>query len=449
MKRRLVILLFLAFTFTRLYSQGIFTEAATSDLQKTEEDHQVLNGYSRGFMWSGARNVNFASLMGEVALKSRLTAGKTFLSGEIRVREGLMFDQRKTTFELKEAYAGYTGKSFDLFIGNQIVTWGRADGFNPTNNISPNDYFFLTPEADDQKLSNFMIRSGLKFSPATELEIIAIPVFKPSIYRYDLLDLGEGVTFGNLVLPETILKNGSLAVRFNAELPAVGFSLSWFRGYDPFYGFNLDTLSLYPSKTIGYRPALYRKNVLGADFALPVNTWIIRGEAAVNLPENPAGEMFIPFRDLAWTAALEHPFAGFTLLLEYIGKTVLSYTSLEVPVLTDPSNPAAQMAYASRMVQYESQLFNRKIFFQQERSNHALLLSLSRMMFHDLVNLELSGYYNLTSEEYFVRSMLKWNLSDALSAATGFSTMQGPDRSIFDEAGKILNGFFIGMTASF
>ena len=59
--------------------------------------------------------------------------------------------------QLKEAYAGYSGEKMDVLFGNQIVNWGRTDGFNPTNCITPSDYFFLTAEPDDQKLSNFML----------------------------------------------------------------------------------------------------------------------------------------------------------------------------------------------------------------------------------------------------------------------------------------------------
>jgi hypothetical protein len=73
----------------------------------------------------------------------------------------------------------------------------------------------------------------------------------------------------------------------------------------------------------------------------------------------------------------------------------------------------------------------------------------SKLFAHDVLSAELSGYYNLTSEEYLIRPTLKWNITDALSASFGASIMQGPDMSVFEKAGKVLNGAFVGLTASF
>jgi hypothetical protein len=432
-----------------VFSQNIFKDAITSDNPQIPDNKVDLNGYVRGILYSGAKTVDFSSLFGEFALKSSLSTGKAFFKGEIRVREGLFYEERKSVFELKEGYAGYNGADFKFYLGNQIVTWGRTDGFNPTNNISPNDYFFMTPEPDDQKLSNFMVRAKINIMPSAELEIIGIPAYKPSVYRYDLFDMGQGISFRNLVLPDWGMKNATLAARCNIELPAAGFSVSWFHGYDPFYGFNLDSFSVFPTRFILYRPAVYRKDVLGADFAIPVNSWIIRGEAALNLIKDGGKVMFIPYPDFAWVGAVEHSFSGFTAICQYIGKTVPDHAPLSKPALTDPANPAAQISYAADLISYESTLFNRKIFFQQKKSNHALFISLSGLMAHDLLNLEMSGYYNLTSRETLIRSTLKWNLSDALSATFGLSYMLGPDQTVFDKAGKVLNGYFIGLTASF
>jgi hypothetical protein len=444
----LVIMMWLSVP-TVLFSQNVLKDAITSDNSQIADNKADLNGYVRGILYTGAKNADFSSLFGEFALKSSISSGKTFLKGDIRIRDGLFYDERNSVCELKEAYAGYNGAHCKLFLGNQIVTWGRTDGFNPTNNLSPTDYFFLTPEPDDQKLSNFMVRAKIRIKPSAELEIIGIPAYKPSVYRYDLFDMGPGVSFRNLVLPDRGMKNATLAARCNIELPAAGFSISWFHGYDPFYGFNLDSFSVYPSTHILYRPAVYRKNVLGADFAIPVKNWIIRGETVLNLIRDGGKAMYIPYPDFAWVGAVEHNFFGFTLICQYIGKTVLDYKPLLRPVLTDPVNPAAQLSYAANLIRYESTLFNRKIFFQQEKSNHALFISLSGLMAHDLLNLEMSGYYNLTSKESLIRSMVKWNLSDALSATFGFSCMLGPDQTVFDKAGKVLNGYFIGLTASF
>ena len=157
-------------------------------------------------------------------------ADKTFLFSDIRVRGGLNLGEEYTTFQLKEAYAGYSSDKLDIFLGNQIVTWGRTDGFNPTNNITPNDYFFLSADPDDQKLSNFMLRTRYRIFDKIDIDLIGIPFYVPSIYRYDLFDMGQGVKFASPTLPEKSFRNSSAAARINVELPRIGFCLFLFQG---------------------------------------------------------------------------------------------------------------------------------------------------------------------------------------------------------------------------
>ena len=103
--------------------------------------------------------------------------------------------------------------------------------------------------------------------------------------------------------------------------------------------------------------------------------------------------------------------------------------------LDDPSDPLAIAYYAEAMIRYESARFNRKIFNQQEKTNHALSLTLSKSFAYDTWNAELTGYYNITSEEYMIRPKITWKATDALSLSAGGSYMKGPENSIFWYAG--------------
>lgn len=436
--------------FQPVFPQGLFESSQTDSLRpaplvKTFD----LNGYVRGIAYGGSRTADFANLSGEFSLKARISHGRTFLYSDARLREGIFFGEQQSVTQLKEAYAGYTGDKFAVYLGSQIVSWGRTDGFNPTNNITPNDYFYLTPEPDDQKLGNFMLRPKIRLSDQIELEAIVIPVFKPSVYRYDLFDMGGSSSFTQTLIPNAKAKNAAIAARLNVELPAAGFSVSYFHGYDPFYGFKADTILFQPSPYVIYNPAVYKKNTFGADFAIPVSQWIFRGEAAVNLTQDYLDNQQIPNPDLSYVIGIEKTISGFTAIFQYIGKYTFDFQSISEPVLTDPYNPLAQMQYAIDKINYETELFNRKIFYQQKETNHALFLSVNKLFAHDVLSAELSGYYNMTSEEYLLRPTLKWNITDALTANLGASIMKGPDMSVFEKAGKVLNGAFVGLTASF
>ena len=87
-----------------------------------------------------------------------------------------------TRFEAHSAYI----EGLDLFIdgldfrlGQQIVSWGVGDGFNPTNNLSADD-------VEDRLLygiqqGNLMGKLSYSYGDAFSLEAVAVPVFKPAL----------------------------------------------------------------------------------------------------------------------------------------------------------------------------------------------------------------------------------------------------------------------------
>lgn len=291
-----------------MYAQGLF-ESELSNADTVQKSSIEFDGYVRASAFGGTERYDYSTVFGEFCLQSKLSNNQTFLFADLRFRNGIFFNKKHNDFQLKEAYAGYQSDKLNLFIGNQIITWGRTDGFNPTNHITPNDYFFLTANLDDQKLSNFLLRMEYRITSFLEIELIGIPIYKSSDYRFDLFDTGENVSYEKNVLPEKIVKNGSFAAKFNFELPKIGFSISGFSGYDPFTGFNVQSIDWSTGTPLITNAATaYRKNTIGFDFALPVNSWIIRGEAAYNITENYNQNMYIPNPDLTYVAGLEHSF---------------------------------------------------------------------------------------------------------------------------------------------
>jgi len=449
MSKKILLILILFISGFVSQAQGLF-ESITSDRDDSDDTSSfVLNGYARGSAYGGSDGYDFTTLFGEFALQGRVSRGKTFFHGDVRIREGLFFDERQTIVELKEAYAAYRGENSSFYIGNQIVSWGRTDGFNPTDNITPHDYFFLTPDHDDQLMSNFIIRSKVRFTPSAELDLIAIPVFNKSNYRYDLFDMGGNAHFSETVMPDKTLKNSGFGARMNFELPAIGFSFSYFRGYDTFYGFRVENIDILPELNIEYVADFYKKNTPGADFALPVNNSIIRGELAYNHTKDYEQNMHIPNPDISYVAGFERNIFNIISIVQYVGKYTINYEKLQKPVIPDPPDTDNMMQYAIDMINYEPELFNRKIFQQQEKFNHAVMVTLNRSFAYEVIDVELSGYYNITSKEYLIRPGFTWRLTDELIAQAGASLMYGKESSVYDMAGKILNGAYVGMKVSF
>ncbi|MBS4013157.1 MAG: hypothetical protein KGZ97_05275 [Bacteroidetes bacterium] len=449
MKNIFVLTTAILFSGISLLGQGIFESLTTSDEKNEEKPSINLGGYVRGSAYGGSEYYDYSNLFGEFALQGSLKKGKTFFYGEVRFIDGLFYNERESFVDLTEAYAGYQSDRFSAYIGNQIVSWGRTDGFNPTNNITPVDYFFLTSDNDDQLLSNFLLRTKINLTPSIELDLIAIPFFKESVYRYDLFSISEQAAFVDAKPIDKTFKNSSIAARLNFELPAAGFSLSYFRGYDPFYGIKINSIQLFPSVRINYIPDFYLKNTIGGDFAIPIKQTILRGEAALNITENYKNQMHIPNPDVSYVFGIERNIFGYIAIVQYVGKFTLDYKELTTPILTDPNNQAELMQYAYDMINYESEMVNRRIFNQQEQTNHAIMLIINKSFAYDLLDARMTGYSNFTTEEYLIRPEISYKLTDELSLSAGSHLMFGPEESMFNYSGKVLNGGFISLKASF
>jgi hypothetical protein len=423
-------------------SQSLF-ENATSESGSGQKFPIDFNGYGRGSAYGGSPSFDYSNVFAEFTIQGKLSVDRAYLFTDLRFRYGLKFDSLAPEFELKETYAGYQSDKLDVYLGAKIITWGRSDGFNPTDNITPYDYFFLSGNPDDQKLPNFLMQAKWYFSPSSNLELVMIPFYRPSIYRFDLFDLGELTTFTDPTLPAKTFRNGSIGGRFNYDSGKIGFSLSYFRGYDPYYGFNIKKLVVTPE---GIVPPIelsampYQKSTFGADLAVPAGSWIFRLEAAYNQTKDHENNMHIPNPGIQYTAGIEHSFWDIVTILQYIGSYTIDFVSFDD--MPPPQNGV-------EMIVREFTEFNRRIFYQQEQTNHALSLSLNRSFRYETIRIEATGYYNITSEEWLIRPKLAWKINDHLETSIGGFYSEGPDKTLFYYASDVMNGAFIELKANF
>ena len=451
MKRLVIYLLAGLCLSANIHAQSLFDDATSTSEKVNQNNASIqLNGFVRGSIFGGGEVYDLTTTFAELSLQGLFESGKAFLKSDLRFRKGVAFDEDMPLVVLKELYAGFRGNQFDVLLGNQIVSWGRTDGFNPTDNITPKDYFFLTADPDDQKTPNFLLRLKYRILPEIELDLIGVPFYVASNYKYNLFDMGDQVYFADDVLPPKGIKNGTVAARMNFDFPVAGWSVSYFRGYDPFHGYDVIAVDWSTGSPVITNASIsYLKTSWGADAAIPFGSVIFRGEAAYNFTDRPGDEMYIPLSDISYVAGLETGFSGFTLIGQYIGKFTPDFTNLIMPELTDPLNPLAQMQYANAMIDYENRQFNRRTFYQQEKSNHAVALTVSKSFGYDAWQIEFTGYYNVTSEEWLVRPKINWKINDALTASFGGNYMTGGEKTLFGYSSTIMNGAFVQMRVSF
>ncbi len=209
---------------------------------------------------------------------------------------------RQPAGALRELYGTVKLGSVDVRLGKQEIRWGRADGFNPTDNLVPYDYLNVVAE---ERIPVPAVKADA-YIGNTRLETAWIPWFTPT--RLPLLHqrwfprlptstkaplgpMGEEIdvdlTFqdGRIDFPARTFSNGQWGVRWNQVLRGGEFSLSYFDGFDDFPLFRPTTELLPP---VAVRPRLlvtldreyHRMRVLGADFASELGPFGVRGELA-------------------------------------------------------------------------------------------------------------------------------------------------------------------------
>jgi hypothetical protein len=70
-------------------------------------------------------------------------------------------------------------KGFDLTVGNQLVLWGVADQFNPTNNLNSDD--LRDPLLFGKQQPNFMVKADYWITKSWSLSGVLVPIFKPAL----------------------------------------------------------------------------------------------------------------------------------------------------------------------------------------------------------------------------------------------------------------------------
>jgi len=425
--------------------QGLFEDAT----QETDEKKLAFDlwGYVRSVLYMGQApdpdSGEIKSAYGEFALKlkaDKMGYGSAF--AEVRVRGGQEFDKSVSEFYLREAYIDSYAGRFDFRVGNQIVAWGRADGLNPTDNITPKDMLARSPDEDDRRLANFLLRSTYNVHPL-KLEAIWIPVFKPSRMPTEFIDFPPGIIYSGQDYPSARLENSGVALKLSLELAKLDGSLSYFNGYNPWSGLSATVYEISPQESqntlVEVFLKTYRMQVFGGDFSTTVGSYGLRGEVAYRCPlDEYKTNFYVINPDVYYVVGIDREFSGgLSFILQYLGRYVIDFEELEVP-----SNPALLPLYN---LAYKNTI----LASQQFQWSHSLSLRLAASLLHETLSLDLLGLVNLTSQEYMLRTKLDYSITDAFSLIFGGELYRGPEDTLFHLVEKNLSSVFGELRLSF
>lgn len=445
--------------------QGLFEEAvqqADATPKKAESSGPLsgslgglgfeLNGHLRGDLYLGKmqdRNrTETKTGYGEAGLQLRARKGRWGDAfGELRFRAGYENGATDHTFDVREGYVNAYLGPVDLRLGHQIIVWGRADGVNPTNNLTPRDMRVRSPDEDDQRLANLALRTHLNREPF-RWELVWVPFFRPSYFPVSAggtLPMtpppGISLTMGEPDYPGPDITNSTLATRVHLIRASFEASASYLIGTSTFPGITL----LAPPPDVEVAFASYRHQVVGADFATTVKSFGLRGEVAYRRPFDYESVPHVPRPDLQYVVGLDREFFGtLSIIAQYVGRVVFDWEEDPAQAFPPAANPAEQMALTMFVIPK-----NRMIAGQLEQVQHSATARVEWRLLQEALRLEVLGMFNFTTEEVMLRPKVSYDITDALKATIGAELYFGPEETLFGMIETIYSAGYAELRASF
>ncbi|MDD5332810.1 MAG: hypothetical protein PHS32_03610 [Rhodoferax sp.] len=295
---------------------------------------------------------------------------------------------------LVEGYIAVRQGPWDWRFGKQIIAWGRADGINPTDVISPRDYTVPLPFDEDQRLGAWALATNYAWSPEISLSVIWKAGFSPSSVPMSS-DAGNAYT---LIKPDDHAPE--LGVRLNRSGSDVDWSVSLYRGRSllPHAGFQQPTsgtpLQLtYPSITM-----------VGADMTTNVSTFGTRLEFAYTYPTN-SNQTDQPGmqRNLYVVAGIDRTF------FPRLNVNVQLFLRRAWDLST--GNLAPQYAAADQ--------FNEAMFMQQRSQVTGMTMRIANYWLNDTLAAEVFVQRYFLNGDTFVQTMMTYAFTDSVRGTIG------------------------------
>jgi hypothetical protein len=417
-----------------------------------------IDGYTRADGFVGLNNQTdplLQSLYGETDLRLQASTGQWGRAfTDLRFRTGTEYGSEFTDLDIREAYLDlYLGK-LDFRIGKQITPWGRADGWNPTDNLTPSNFFVRSPNPDDIRMGSWRIRGQVRPWDWLKVEADLVPWYTPSVYRFDLIEMPSFVTIYPTIQPGFQWEKTTAAAKLDLTFPAIDGSVSWFEGYDPLPALKPGTLPQPPFTDfrVGLMPVPYRQRTLGADFATIILNTGLRGEVAWKKPiQGDTIDPFIPNPEVQWVLSLDRQFGSFRIIAAWNGKYVDNFLPADPPQAFDPSilaNPDYWPMIGS-MLTGQLGYYNRILFDQTHEWSHSILIRPSVTLFHESLDAEVAALCNLTTGEYLIYPKITGNITDGLQVTAGYQYYRGGENTRFKWIEYIFTGPFFELKLTF
>ena len=312
--------------------------------------------------------------------------------------------------DLEEAWARFAAGPARLIVGRQIVAWGRADRYNPTDVIGARDYTRLLASDDEQRRGALIAQATYGAGPWT-FSAFWLPEFRPNRFPVDRSRPGV------VVLDDQKVEDRSqFAARIDHSGGALDWSISYFEGRSRTRDIALVPVPAGVAALAAVQQKFPETSVVGADLAGVAGRFGYRAEAAYT----DVGGAPTPFRtkDNFWiVVGVDRTFdSGWNVNLQYSFRYVFDYE--------DPahlSNPVV------RAIALQSATVNNQL----DRRQNGMTLRFARTWMNERLEFETSAAGYFETRDIAIRPRLSYALNDSTRAVLGADVFLGPQLSYF------------------
>lgn len=351
-----------------------------------------IDGYLENYYSVRLKNDhNFIGERSQLNLNLRHLSDNIYIFASIKGINNQVVEEKDIVI-IHEAYLEYSQPLWDLKIGRQIYSWGRADGLKITDILNPCDYSeYITRDFDEIRVAVDSVKYHYMF-PGSDLELVWIPTFVENIIPKQgnpwYVDNFEGLTINQAEEIENNLGNSELAARWSLYLQGLDFSVSTAYLWD-------DETAYHKEEDGSFTPEYHRLKYYGLDLAKPLGNFVIRSESAYF-----QGKYFSADNG---EGVLERDYIHSLAGLDWY-----------------PGNNwtiSAQLAN-QYIIDYEGTI-------NEEESQNIASLRLSKNLFRETLELENMLYYEQGNEDGFNRFSIDYALSDSFHLLAGIDYFYG------------------------
>jgi hypothetical protein len=311
----------------------------------------------------------------------------------------------KGTAELREGYADYTAKAWDVRAGRQVITWGLGDLLF-INDVFPKDYeaFFSGRPMEYLKKGIDGVKLGL-YPAFASFEFVVAPFFEPNRFpdsgRFWMYDPMPGLTNRVKKEPARSLENTEFALRAYRDIAGFDASVYFYRGFYRQPSILPDN-PLMPTKLTLFYPKL---SVYGASLQGRALNGVLSLEAGYydsRLDGNGTDPMIPNSQSRFLIGYQRQIWEDFTIGLQYYGEYMHDYAEYEKHL------PAG--------------------FPKEHKLRQLATARLTQFLIHQTLRLSLFAFYSPSDKDYMLNPEIKYNFTDSIWAAVGGNIFGGGEK---------------------